>query len=263
MKAQTYKKSGVQTLAKALDRRAYFLTFAIMQTAEAKLLLIETSTPVASVVLSHGLESVASLTMNVDKGHARLVAPMIQQCLTNVQWSIHDLDGIVVSAGPGSYTGLRVGVSTAKGIALAAQLPLLSINSLQGLAGSVLSITQTLQANIIPMTDARRMEVYLARFDQQGQEISPTEAVIIEEGSLSDWLNAGPHLFVGDGVEKCREIFSKHPNAILLPEFRHNATGMIRLAIEKFQRQEFEDLEAFEPYYLKSVRITKPRNRLF
>lgn len=234
-----------------------------MQTAEAKLLLIETSTPVASVVLSHGLESIASLTMNVEKGHARLIAPMIQQCLTNAQWSISTLDGIVVSAGPGSYTGLRVGVSTAKGIALAGQLPLMSINSLKGLAGTVLPVAKALDAKIISMTDARRMEVYLARFDQQGQELSPTEAVIIEEGSLSEWLNAGPHLFVGDGVEKCREIFSKHPNATLLPEFRYNATGMIRLANEKFQRQEFEDLEAFEPFYLKSVRITKPRNRLF
>lgn len=234
-----------------------------MQTAEAKLLLIETSTPVASVVLSHGLESIASLTMNIEKGHARLIAPMIQQCLTNAQWSVSDLDGIVVSAGPGSYTGLRVGVSTAKGIAFAGQIPLLSINSLQGLAGSVLPVAKALNASIISMTDARRMEVYLARFDQQGQEISPTEAVIIEEGSLSDWLNAGPHLFVGDGVEKCREIFSTHPNAILLPEFSYDAAGMISLANEKFQRQEFEDLEAFEPFYLKSVRITKPRNRLF
>lgn len=234
-----------------------------MQTAEAKLLLIETSTPVASVVLSHGLESVASLTMNVDKGHARLIAPMIQQCLQNAQWSINDLDGIVVSAGPGSYTGLRVGVSTAKGIALAGQLPLLSVNSLQGLAGCVLPVAKILNANIIAMTDARRMEVYLARFDQQGLEISPTEAVIIEEDSLSEWLNEGPHLFVGDGVEKCREVFSKYPNAILIPEFRYDATGMIRLAHEKFHRQEFEDLEAFEPFYLKSVRITKPRNRLF
>lgn len=250
-------------MIKWLDRPDYFLTFASMQTAEAKLLLIETSTPIASVVLSHGLDPVASLTMNVAKGHARLIAPMIQQCLNNTEWEVSDLDGIVVSAGPGSYTGLRVGISTAKGVAMARQLPLIAINSLQGLAGTVLPVAQILDAHIIAMTDARRMEVYLARFDQAGKEVSPTEAAIIEEGSLSDWLDAGPHLFVGDGVEKCREIFSKHPNAILLPEYLYNATGMIRLANEKFQRQDFEDLEAFEPFYLKSVRITKPRNRLF
>lgn len=234
-----------------------------MQTAEAKLLLIETSTPVASIVLASGMEAVASLTMKVDKGHARLIAPMIQQCLTNAQWQVGDLDGIVVSAGPGSYTGLRVGVSTAKGIALAGQLPLLAINSLQGLAGSVVPIAKVLQANIVAMTDARRMEVYLARFDQQAQEISPTKAMIMEAGALTEWLDACPHLFVGDGVEKCREILESHPNAILLPEYGYDATGMIRLANEKFHRQEFEDLEAFEPFYLKSVRITKPRKRLF
>lgn len=247
----------------SLGRLNYFLTFVSMQTAEAKLLLIETSTPTASVVLSDGLNAVASITMNVDKGHARLIAPMIQQCLNNAQWNVKDLDGIVVSAGPGSYTGLRVGVSTAKGLALAGKLPLLSINSLQGLAGSVLPAAQALKANIIAMTDARRMEVYLARFDQQGQEISPTEAVIIEDESLSEWLTTGPHIFVGDGVEKCREVFSKYPHAILLPEVSYDARGMIRIANEKFHRQEFEDLEAFEPFYLKSVRITKPRNRLF
>ena len=227
-----------------------------------KLLHIETATPVASVALSEGPVAVASLTMQVDKGHARLLAPMIRQCLDHAQWSFADLDGIAVSGGPGSYTGLRVGVSTAKGISVASGLPMIAVSSPAAIAGTVLDLAESLSATIVPMIDARRMEVYLGRFAADGLELNPIEARIMEEGSLTDWLEEGPTLFVGDGVEKCTDLLRSHPHAILLPQRFSDATGLIPFALQAFEQGDFVDTEGFEPFYLKSVRVTKPRNKL-
>lgn len=228
-----------------------------------KFLLLESSTPTASVALSDGDICVASLRIEVEKGHARLLAPMIQEVLGHLKWSVKDLSALVVSSGPGSYTGLRVGVSTLKGMAVATGLPMIGINSLEALAGNVHQLASALGANIIPMTDARRMEVYLARYDHQGKELNPPEAKIMEEGSLTDWLTEGPHILVGNGVEKCRPLLAHHQGITFLPGQTYDAEGMIPAALARWEAGHLEDTEGFEPMYLKSVRITKPKRKLF
>ncbi len=227
-----------------------------------RLLLIESSTPTASVALADGDQCVASLTLEVEKGHARLIAPMIRQVMNNLRWGFEDIDAVVVSIGPGSYTGLRVGLSTAKGMAVAAGCPIIAVNSLQALAGNVLPLARELNAPIVAMTDARRMEVYIAMYDQHGAERHSPQAMIMEAGSLSDWLQEGPHLFVGNGVEKCRHLFVGQIGCLFLPGQAYEAKGMIPKAQDRFQKRQFEDTEALDPLYLKSVRITKPKNRL-
>lgn len=228
-----------------------------------RFLLVESSTATASVALSEGTTCLASLRIHVEKGHARLLAPMIQEVLRHVKWSVKDLSALVVSAGPGSYTGLRVGVSTLKGIAVATGLPMIGINSLEALAGNVLDLATELKANIIPMTDARRMEVYLARYDQNGKELNEPSAQIMEEGSLSDWWGEVPHILVGNGVEKCRSLFSHDQAITFLTRQPYNAEGMIPAALSRWEAGDLDDTEAFEPLYLKSVRITKPKRKLF
>lgn len=229
---------------------------------QPKLLLIETSTAVASVALSEGERVVASLDMYVDKAHARLVAPMVQQILANAAWKIADLSAVVVSEGPGSYTGLRVGVSTAKGICYASGLPLIGVGSLDGLAGNVLALAQHLNAHIVSMIDARRMEVYAARFSANGEALGEMQALVVEDHSFDAWLAQGPHLFVGDGVKKCMPLLSSLPGAIGLPDQLSRAVGMIPFAVAKFHSGDFADVEAFEPNYLKGVQVTKPKNPL-
>lgn len=228
-----------------------------------KLLLLESSTPTASVALAEGDTCVASLRIEVEKGHARLLAPMIQEVLGHVRWTVKDLSALVISAGPGSYTGLRVGVSTLKGMAVATGIPMIGINSLEALAGNVLELASELNASIIPMTDARRMEVYLARYSSTGEELNAPEAKIMEEWSLSDWLEEGNHLLVGNGVEKCRSLFSQYPGITFLPGQAYDAEGMIPAALRRWEAGKLEDTEAFEPLYLKSVRITKSKRKLF
>ncbi len=227
-----------------------------------RFLLIETSTDVASVALSEGSAIVAVSTVFAEKSHARLIAPLIQQLIRNVGWTVSELSAVVVSEGPGSYTGLRVGVSIAKGLCFAADLRLIGIGSLQGLAGEVMDMAQVLSAHILPMIDARRMEVYLARLNDRGETLDKVQASIIEEGSLSDWLDERPHILLGDGLAKCVPIFQSHPHAILLPKRLASAAGMLPFALAKYEAGQFADVEAFEPAYLKPVKATKPTNKL-
>lgn len=229
---------------------------------EPKLLLIETATTVASVALSEGPRLLASTTLHLEKAHARALAPMIQALLAQADWAVSRLSGVAVSAGPGSFTGLRVGVSTAKGIAYAADLPLIAVGSLDGLAGTVLPLAHTLRANIVSLLDARRMEVYLARFDAQGNCLNPVEAVIVGGDTFPAWLSEGPHLFVGDGVEKCLPFLRLSPNAIPMPEQLSEAGGLLPFALRAFLEGQFADLVAFEPDYLKPVRVTQSKKGL-
>ena len=166
-------------------------------------------------------------------------------------------DAICVSKGPGSYTGLRVGVSTAKGLAFGAKLPLIAIGTLDVLAAGA----QGFEGLIIPMIDARRMEVYTAVFSPEGKRITPVEAKVIDGQSFAEELAAGPVLFIGDGALKCREVLT-HPNA----RFREawpEAEAMAGLAQKAWDEKRFEDLAYFEPYYLKDFVATVSRKNLF
>ena len=227
--------------------------------AEGPLILaIETATMIGSVAIFSGERLLGSIDIRRAKSHARLLTPMIQTLLADLEIEAADLAAVAVAKGPGSYTGLRVGVSTAKGLCYALDKPLLSLGSLEGLAWSMQSLAQNLDALVCPMIDARRMEVYCAAYDQEGREVEAVQAVIVEEGSFAELLEKQKVIFVGDGAEKCQP-FLTHPNAIVLPDVLSTAASMGRALCKKYAVDDFEDLIHFEPFYLKDFVATKSK----
>jgi tRNA threonylcarbamoyladenosine biosynthesis protein TsaB len=172
-----------------------------------------------------------------------------------------DLDAVCVSKGPGSYTGLRIGISAAKGLCYGLGIPLLSVGSLESMtywANSEFARQLTDLSFFCPMIDARRMEVYTQLFDASLKELQPVSAKIIDENSFNSELEKGKVAFFGDGAAKCKEIIN-HPNAVFLSNFNPSVSGMIALAEKKFADQQFEDVAYFEPYYLKDFVAGKPK----
>lgn len=210
------------------------------------ILNIETSTKNCSVSLSQNgktffLKEIAEQNFT----HSEKLHLFIDELIQKSGISYKDLSAVALSKGPGSYTGLRIGTSTAKGLCFALDIPLIAINSLEVLAKQV-NLGNGL---IIPMIDARRMEVYTATFDQNHNKISETEALIIDENSFSDISEKA--YFVGDGAEKCMAVLQKD-NFIFLSEIIYpSANEMAELSFEKFQQEAFEDIAYFEPFYLK------------
>lgn len=175
-----------------------------------------------------------------------------------------DLDAVCVSKGPGSYTGLRIGVSAAKGLCYGLGIPLLSVGSLESMSNWAQANFKNELADVsffCPMIDARRMEVYAQLFDASLSELQPVSAEIIDENSFGSELEEGKVAFFGDGAAKCKDVIN-HPNAIFLEEFNPSAQGMISLAEAKFAAKQFEDVAYFEPYYLKDFVAGKPK-RIF
>lgn len=226
------------------------------------LLAIETATAFGSVALFSADRLIASTEIRKQQSHARLLLPIIEQLLDNLDIKPASLAAIGVSRGPGSYTGLRVGVSTAKGLCYSLQKPLISYSTLETLADAQSDLAQQLDASIIPMIDARRMEVYCAQYNGKGEELSPIEAKIIDEQSFQQELEKCPVIFCGDGAEKCRGVLSAHPNAHVLGQVLPTAVDAGSRLWAKYQRKEFEDLITFEPFYLKNFRATKPKDPL-
>lgn len=161
------------------------------------------------------------------------------------------VDAVCVSSGPGSYTGLRIGVSTAKGFCYALDRPLLSVPTLQGMAAQYYTQNPDYKGIVCPMIDARRMECYTAVFASPVEELKPVSADIITEGIYDQWLNRGEVTFIGDGAEKTRPILGVHANARYASDFRISAAGMLSVALNRLQASYFEDVAYFEPYYLK------------
>lgn len=230
---------------------------------EALILAIETATSIGSIALFEGEKLLGSVDIRRAKSHARLLMPMIEQLLGNLEVAPADLAAIGVSKGPGSYTGLRVGVSTAKGLCMALDKPLLSLGSLETLAEKVKGLAQELGAYICPMLDARRMEVYHEVFDSLCNSQTAIKPQIIEMGAFEELLSKQKVIFLGDGVAKCREILAKSPNAILLDEALSSAKDMGKALYKKYQEKDFEDLVSFEPFYLKSFVATKSKKKFF
>lgn len=218
------------------------------ETRLALLLCIETATTNCSVALARDGEVVAlKEDYNKQYSHAERLHLFIKEILEENRFSPEDLDGIAVSKGPGSYTGLRIGVSAAKGLCFSLDLPLVSIPTLTSLAHQV---PKQEGVYVFPLLDARRMEVYTAGFDSDKQEISETQAKILDENSFDDYLEKGVVCFIGDGVEKFREVCT-HKNARFIVDKLPSAREMAGLAYEKFLEEDFEDVAYFEPYYLK------------
>lgn len=225
------------------------------------ILAMETATGVSSVAAFESGKLLGVNEYHANKLHARLITVMVDQLLNDLSLVPADLAAIAISAGPGSYTGLRVGVSAAKGLAMALDKPLLSVGSLETLAQSVTDMAIALDACIVPMIDARRMEVYCAVFDTNGKEIVPTKASIIEEGAFADLLEKQKVIFLGDGAAKCEAILASD-QAIVLKNRLSSASAMGSVAWNKYQQGDFEDLVTFEPFYLKDYVATKSKNKL-
>ena len=243
----------------------------------ARILLIETSTAVLSVALSENGVVTASRECHEPRLQASLTAPLIKEVLDSKEFKVSDCDAICVGKGPGSYTGLRVGVSTAKGLAFGANLPLIAIGSLDILAAGEISPRASLGQNdknavisseaegevekspsfIVPMIDARRMEVYTAVFSPAGKQLTAVEAKIIGPESFAEYLEKGPVLFIGDGALKCKDVIS-HPNA-RFAEAWPLASNMAILAEKAYNEGNFENLAYFEPFYLKDFVATVSR----
>jgi len=228
----------------------------------ARILLIDTSTAVLSVGISVDGTVVEERICTEARQQASLTAPLVKEVLDAQGISVKDCDAVCVGSGPGSYTGLRVGVSTAKGLAFGAGKPLLAVGTLDILAQSAICHSeQSEESHIIPMVDARRMEVYTAVYSSAGERLTPIEAKVIDGESFADYLSAGPVLFVGDGALKCREVI-RHPKA----EFREAAPlarFMAPLAQKAYAEGRFENLAYFEPFYLKDFVATVSRKALW
>lgn len=230
----------------------------------ATIINIDTSTEVCSVSLSKDGNLIGIKENKDGLKHAQLVTLYIQDLLKEANLEIKNLDAIAVSKGPGSYTGLRIGVSTAKGICYGAQLPLIAIETLQTLTeGAINSIEQpNKDAWFCPMIDARRMEVYNAFYDINNNKTVEIAATIIDDESFKDILNERTVYFFGNGSEKCKETI-KHPNAIFIDNISNSALNMITLAHKAFNNQSFEDVAYFEPFYLKDFVATTPKKKMF
>ncbi len=225
------------------------------------LLLIETGTAVCSVALVRDGKLMAVKENNDGRAHAQLLAPFINEILREHNLTTVDLDAVAVSEGPGSYTGLRVGVSTAKGICYGANKPLIAVNSLLSLAYLAIEkrILPSDDCLIAPMIDARRMEVYTALYDAQGSQVATVEAKIIDETSFAGVLATQPVLFIGDGAGKCRPLL-QHPNAHFAT-ITASAAGMLVPATAAFTQKQFVDTAYFEPFYLKDFVVTTPKKK--
>ena len=221
------------------------------------ILCIETATDVCSVALARDGLLLAIAESDEPKSHAGTVTKFIQQVMGESNLKLSQIDAVSISKGPGSYTGLRIGTATAKGLCYALNKPLIAINTLQAMTSYLLNFYKPetlnfkLQTFFSPLIDARRMEVYTAIFDNSLNEISETKAEIITENSFAELLNENKILFFGDGVVKCKQILSANSNADFVEGFKTSAKGMISLSEKVFAENKFEDIAYFEPFYLK------------
>lgn len=214
----------------------------------ANILHIETATQVCSVALSSGGQLIQLKESSEKNSHSATVTLFIDEVMKASGMSYSALDAVAISMGPGSYTGLRIGVSTAKGICYAADKPLIAIGTLQAMAAGAKKGTPSL---LCPMIDARRMEVYTELFNPDLSTFREIKAEIIDGNSFAAELTDHTIWFFGDGAAKCKPVLGSHPNARFIDDFQPSAAHMISLAEEKFNRSEFVDVVYFEPYYLK------------
>lgn len=224
----------------------------------ARILLIDTATARLSIALAEKGKIVASRTCDEPRRQASLTAPLVQEVLHSQGLGVADCDAVCVSSGPGSYTGLRVGVSTAKGLSFGAGIPLIAVGTLDILASN--HNTEAFRY-IVPMIDARRMEVYTAVYSADGRRLTPVEAKVIGPDSFARELAQGPVLFTGDGALKCREVIT-HPHA-QFQESWPDVAAMAILAQKAWEEKRFEDIAYFEPFYLKDFVATVSRKKLF
>lgn len=224
-------------------------------------LLIETATEICSVALSRGDKILGVRESNDGNPHAKYLIPFIDDLLRCCRMSLQDLTGIVVSAGPGSYTGLRIGASSAKGMAYALSIPVITVLTLETLSvGARAWWRQNGQKGspqIIPMIDARRMEVFTTRYDFDLNRLDSISATVVEKETYSSCCTGQPVIFCGNGMPKCKELLSQYPN-VFFCDRPVSAQYMLPVALQKWQVQDFADVAYFEPFYLKEYIAGRP-----
>lgn len=233
----------------------------------ALILSIETGTDICSVALANDGELMALRESDEGRDHAKKVALFVDELLRETGVQPSDLDAIAVGKGPGSYTGLRIGVSFAKGMCYALDIPLIAIGSLDALTevaredydAGILDIEEEewAKAKLCPLVDARRMEVYAEVFDNEGKALTDVAAEVVTEESFKEWRKDKFVIF-GNGAKKCTELLS---DAIFV-DIAPSARGIVRLAEESFKAKKFEDLAYFEPFYLKEFLVIPSKKKL-
>ncbi len=232
----------------------------------ALILNLETATRACSVAVSKDGEVLALKELVREQySHSENITLFIESVMQEVGMPLAAIDTVAISKGPGSYTGLRIGTSTAKGICYALDKPLVAVGTLQGLCfvPTIENRKATAAPNTLlcPMIDARRMEVYAALYDLEGNVVRPVQADVVEATTYQQWLEAGPVLFFGDGAAKCKATI-EHPNAIFIDDVAASAQGMAPCSEMAFNNSQLEDVAYFEPFYLKDFVATKPRKLL-
>lgn len=223
-----------------------------------KILYLETSSKNCSVAISDN-KKLLCLTEEVSENYkqSESLHTFVEWALEGAEISLKDIEAVSLGRGPGSYTGLRIGASSAKGFCYGLKIPLIAINSMESMIEPFLGENYEF---IIPLIDARRMEVYTAVYDgKTGQELSGTEAKILDESSFQEFKDK-KILFVGDGARKAKEILQL-PNADFNEDVYPSAQYLIRKTTEKIDKKEFEDVAYFEPFYLKDFHGVKKKNK--
>ena len=229
----------------------------------ASILNIETSTKVCSLALSVNGDVVFEQANFSGSSHASHLGVYALQSIEYARKNELTIDAVAVSSGPGSYTGLRIGVSEAKGLCYGLGIPLIAIPTLKIMTSALLSVHRSSLADhyLCPMIDARRMEVYASLYDMNLNEIRPVQADIIDEDSYKEYLEQQPVVFFGDGSGKCKSVITS-PNALFVDNIHPLATAMVDLAEDAFNRKEFVDTAYFEPFYLKEFQATIAKNKV-
>lgn len=223
------------------------------------ILLIETATETCSVALSDCERVITSIESDISNSHSSNIAVFIDEIIkkSNIQPNV--IKAVAVSKGPGSYTGLRIGVSSAKGICYGLGIPMISIDTLQSMVqGMLLKSKPKKNVLFCPMIDARRMEVYSALYNCKLEKIRNIQADIIDDSTYKDYLRDNKIIFFGNGAEKCKVILEKHKNATFIDSFKMSASYMSDLAYNKYVNKDFENTAYFEPFYLKEFIAAKP-----
>lgn len=215
------------------------------------ILCIETATKMCSVALFKGEKLLSLKEQGGAYSHAENLTVFVEQVIAEANVSLQQIDAIAVSKGPGSYTGLRIGVSTAKGLAFALQKPVVAVDTLMSMASLASEVYKGDTTYLCPMIDARRMEVYCAIYDKDLRVLKSISADIITEHIFDEIIGDKKVVLFGDGAQKCKEVFKDKNNYIFTEQEFISAKGLIHSALKKWSKREFEDVAYFEPFYLK------------
>lgn len=230
------------------------------------ILCIETGTDICSVGLSRDGELISLRESDEGRDHARNVALFVDELLRENDIAAEELSAVAVGMGPGSYTGLRIGVSFAKGLCYGLQIPLVAVGSLDSMVqvaredheAGIIDVDNWNDAVLCPMVDARRMEVYTQMFDTQGQPLNEVKAEIVTEESFKEWRNERQLVIFGNGAAKCREVLNDATYINVTP----SARGLAALAHQRLEAGQTEDIAYFEPFYLKDFIIIPSKKKL-